>query len=74
MGIAARARSAGLSLTAAFAPMFMVVLLGGSALALLERTTVDAVTHAVLAAAAHHGHPEPAVHQAIPSRGAHLMS
>jgi galactokinase len=47
---------------------------GGSALVLLERTTVDAVTHAVMAAAAHHGHPEPAVHQALPSRGAHLLS
>ncbi|MGH3915705.1 MAG: galactokinase, partial [Pseudonocardiaceae bacterium] len=47
---------------------------GGSALALLERTTLDAVTHAVLAAAAHRGHSEPAMYQAIPSRGAHLLS
>jgi galactokinase len=47
---------------------------GGSAVVLLEQTTVDAVTHAVVAAADHHGHPEPAVHQALPSRGAHPLS
>ena len=47
---------------------------GGSALVLLEQTALDAVTHAVRAAAAHHGHPEPAVHQAIPSHGAHLLT
>ncbi|HEX8766953.1 MAG TPA: galactokinase, partial [Jatrophihabitans sp.] len=32
---------------------------GGSALALVEHTAVSAVTHAVLAAAAHHAHPQP---------------
>ena len=47
---------------------------GGSALVLLERTTADAVTHAVTTAAAHHGHPKPALHQAIPSHGAHPLS
>ncbi|MGH3718574.1 MAG: galactokinase [Pseudonocardiaceae bacterium] len=47
---------------------------GGSALVLVERTATAAVTHAVMAAAARHGHPEPVVHEALPSRGAHLIS
>ncbi|MGH3837672.1 MAG: galactokinase [Pseudonocardiaceae bacterium] len=44
---------------------------GGSALALVEHTATTAVTHAVLAAAAHHAHPQPTVHQVLPSPGAH---
>jgi galactokinase len=36
---------------------------GGSALALVQHTAVTAVTHAVLAAAARHAHPQPTVHQ-----------
>lgn len=36
---------------------------GGSALALVEHTAVTTVTHAVLAAAAHHAHPQPTIHQ-----------
>ncbi|MGH3771635.1 MAG: galactokinase [Pseudonocardiaceae bacterium] len=47
---------------------------GGSALVLLERTTTAAVTHAVVAAAARRSHPEPVVHEALPSRGAYLIS
>ncbi|MBV9028816.1 MAG: galactokinase [Pseudonocardiales bacterium] len=47
---------------------------GGSALVLLERTATAAVTHAVVAAAARRGHPEPTVYEALPSRGAHLIS
>jgi galactokinase len=43
---------------------------GGSALALIKHTAVTAVTHAVLAAAAHHAHPQPTVHQVLPSPGA----
>jgi galactokinase len=42
---------------------------GGSALALVEHTEVNTVTQAVLAAAAHHGHPQPTVHQVPPPRG-----
>lgn len=47
---------------------------GGSALVLLERTATAAVTHAVVAAATRRGHPEPTVHEALPSPGAHLIS
>ena len=47
---------------------------GGSALVLLERTATATVTHAVMTAAVHHGHPEPTVRAALPSRGAHLIS
>ncbi len=43
---------------------------GGSALALIEQTTTTAVTQAVLTAAAHHAHPQPVVHQVLPSPGA----
>jgi galactokinase len=42
---------------------------GGSALALIEHTAVTAVTHAVLAAA-NRAHPQPTVHQVLPSPGA----
>jgi galactokinase len=44
---------------------------GGSALALVERTAATAVAHTVVAAAAHHGHPEPTVCEALPSQGAY---
>ncbi|MGH3984982.1 MAG: galactokinase [Pseudonocardiaceae bacterium] len=40
---------------------------GGSALALIKHTATTAVTHAVLAAAAHHAHPQPTVHHMLPS-------
>jgi galactokinase len=46
---------------------------GGSALALVERVSTAAVTHAVMTAAESHGHPEPMVYEALPSRGAHLL-
>lgn len=46
---------------------------GGSALALVDRTATAAVTHAVVAAAALRDHPEPTVHEVLPSRGAHHM-
>ncbi|MDQ4105508.1 MAG: galactokinase [Actinomycetota bacterium] len=42
---------------------------GGSALALIEHTAITAVAHAVFAAA-RHSHPEPTVHQVLPSPGA----
>jgi galactokinase len=42
---------------------------GGSALALVEHTAVSAVTHAVLAAAAHHAHPQPTVHLVLSPEG-----
>jgi galactokinase len=47
---------------------------GGSALALVERPAIAAVTHAVMAAATRCDYPEPTVHEALPSRGAHLVS
>ncbi len=43
---------------------------GGSALALIEHTATTAVIHAVRTAAAQHAHPQPTVHQVLPSPGA----
>ncbi|HKR50692.1 MAG TPA: galactokinase [Pseudonocardiaceae bacterium] len=46
---------------------------GGSVLVLVERTVSAAVVHAVGDAAARHHHPQPAVHEVLPSRGAHPL-
>lgn len=43
---------------------------GGSALILLERAATATVHSAVLNTAARHGHPQPRMHQVLPSRGA----
>lgn len=43
---------------------------GGSALALIEHTATPAVTQAVLTAASYHAHPQPTVHEVLPSPGA----
>ncbi|MGH3674067.1 MAG: galactokinase [Pseudonocardiaceae bacterium] len=43
---------------------------GGSALVLLEHTTTATVGSTVLNAAAQHGHPQPGIHQVLPSGGA----
>ncbi|HEY3896630.1 MAG TPA: galactokinase family protein [Pseudonocardiaceae bacterium] len=47
---------------------------GGSALVLAEQSTTAVVSHAVTNAAARHGHPQPTVHEAQPSRGAHPIA
>jgi galactokinase len=47
---------------------------GGSALALVDRNAATPVIQAVLDAAAHHNHPRPTVHGALPSRGAHHIA
>jgi galactokinase len=47
---------------------------GGSALVLAERSTTAVVSHAGTNAAARHGHPQPTVHEAQPSRGAHPIA
>ncbi|MDQ4092943.1 MAG: galactokinase, partial [Actinomycetota bacterium] len=46
---------------------------GGSALALVNHTATTTVTQAVLAAAAHHAHPQPTVLRVLPSPGAHAL-
>ena len=43
---------------------------GGSALVLLERTATLTVSGAIINAAARHGHPQPRMHQVLPSGGA----
>lgn len=47
---------------------------GGSALVLAERNATTVVSHAITDAAARRGHPQPAVREAQPSRGAYAIT